>query len=136
MSGGSLNYFFTQLEDHVGVFGDKELDDLISDLAGLFKDREWYLSSDIGPGEWRESKERFKKKWFTREGTQERLEKYLSDLIAEAREILGLDIIHRCETCRHWKRVSDSKKYGRCDLESRCLMHQYEVCDEWEEAEE
>lgn len=25
MSGGSLNYFYCQLEDHVGDFGDKEL---------------------------------------------------------------------------------------------------------------
>ena len=36
MSGGSLDYFSCQLEDHVGDFGDKELDELVKDLAALF----------------------------------------------------------------------------------------------------
>jgi len=35
MSGGSLNYFYSQLEDHVGDFDDRELDDLVKDLAKL-----------------------------------------------------------------------------------------------------
>ena len=43
MSGGSLDYFYTMLQDHVGDFGDKELDELVADLAELFHDREWYL---------------------------------------------------------------------------------------------
>ena len=37
MSGGSLNYFCYQLEEHIGDFGDKELDELVKDLAELFK---------------------------------------------------------------------------------------------------
>ena len=44
MSGGSLDYFYSQLNDHVGDFKDRELDELVSDLAELFHDREWYLS--------------------------------------------------------------------------------------------
>lgn len=35
MSGGSLDYFYTMLQDHVGDFGDKELDELVADLAEL-----------------------------------------------------------------------------------------------------
>lgn len=50
MSGGSLNYFYSQVEDHVGDFGDRELDDLVKDLAQLFHDREWFLSSDTNEG--------------------------------------------------------------------------------------
>lgn len=44
MSGGSLDYFYCQLEEHVGDFGDKELDELVNDLAELFHDREWILA--------------------------------------------------------------------------------------------
>jgi len=79
MSGGSLNYFFTSLQDHVGDFSDKELDDLVSDLAELFKDREWYLSGDTGDGTWAEARDEFKAKWFTEHGRQQRIEKYLAD---------------------------------------------------------
>ena len=50
MSGGSLNYFYSYLEEHVGDLGDKELDNLVLDLAKLFHDREWELSGDIGKG--------------------------------------------------------------------------------------
>ena len=46
MSGGSLNYFYSELEGHAGDFRDKELDDLVRDLAHLFHEREWFLSSD------------------------------------------------------------------------------------------
>ena len=46
MSGGHLNYFCHSLEEHIGDFGDRELDDLVKDLAELFHDREWYLSGD------------------------------------------------------------------------------------------
>lgn len=36
MSGGSLSYFYLQLQEHIGDFGDEELDDLVKDLADLF----------------------------------------------------------------------------------------------------
>ena len=32
MSGGSLNYFFTMLQEHTEDFKDKELDELVKDL--------------------------------------------------------------------------------------------------------
>ena len=40
MSGGSLNYFYIELEEHAGDLGDKELNNLVMDLARLFHDRE------------------------------------------------------------------------------------------------
>ena len=85
MSGGSLNYFYCQLQDHVGDFGDKELDELVKDLAELFHDREWYLSADYGEGSWNEARDAFKAKWFTDHGRQERIEKYLSDICKHQR---------------------------------------------------
>lgn len=64
MSGGSLYYFYCDLEDHAGDFDDPELDDLVTDLAKLFHDREWYLSGDTSIKRWIESRDEFKKKWF------------------------------------------------------------------------
>ena len=52
MSGGSLNYFYSDLEEHEKDFGDKELNELVHDLAQLFHDREWYLSADTCEGAW------------------------------------------------------------------------------------
>ena len=128
MSGGSLNYFYTELEDHVGDFGDKELDNLVKDLATLFYDREWFLSGDTGEGSWREARKAFKAKWFTKHGREERIEQYLKDLTKEVRESFELDD-RRCMDCANWKRISDY--YGSCPDET-CSMHRSEVCDKWE----
>lgn len=63
MSGGSLYYFYCDLEDHAGDFDDPELDGLVTDLAKLFHDREWYLSGDTSIDRWIKSRDEFKKKW-------------------------------------------------------------------------
>ena len=78
MSGGSLDYFYNRLEEHVGDFNDKELDELVEDLAKLFHDREWYLSCDYGQGQWNESRDKFKEKWFSEGAREERINKYRS----------------------------------------------------------
>lgn len=89
MSGGSLDYFCYTLEDHVGDFGDKELDELVKDLAELFHDREWFLSGDTCEGEWNEARDKFKAKWFTKVGRAERIEKYLYEAVEEFKRICG-----------------------------------------------
>ena len=131
MSGGSLNYFYSSLADHVGDFEDKELDDLVSDLAKLFHDREWYLSSDTGMGDWRESRDEFKDKWFTQHGRQERIEKYLDEIRTEVLNSFGIND-RKCSTCKHWKRREKSEKYGDCELNKRRSWHRSEVCEKWE----
>ena len=100
MSGGSLNYFYVDLQSHSGDFGDKELDELVDDLSELFHDREWYLSSDTGISDWRESRDAFKNKWFTEHGRQERIEKYLVEIVNEARELFGMRTDY-CQSCSH-----------------------------------
>lgn len=90
MSGGSLNYFFCQLNEHIGDFDDKELDNLVSDLADLFKAREWYLSADTGKDDWTEARDAFKNKWFTKHGREQRIEKYLKDFEDEIRDAFGM----------------------------------------------
>lgn len=133
MSGGSLNYFYGQLKEHVGDFGDKELDELVKDLAELFHDREWYLSSDTGEGSWVESRDAFKEKWFSEHGRQERIERYLEDVADEVREMFGISN-KRCETCEYWSQSEvESICYGRCEFEKHCLMHRSERCRKWKE---
>jgi hypothetical protein len=129
MSGGSLNYFYYKLEEHVGDFGDKELDELVKDLAKLFHDREWYLSADYGKGSWIEARDEFKAKWFTEHGRQERIEKYLAEIGDDVRAMFGMSN-DRCQNCKHWAKVSDH--YGKCDFKTGCLSHRSESCEKYE----
>ena len=132
MSGGSLDYFYYNLQEHIGDFGDKELDELVKDLAELFHDREWYLSADTCKGNWREARDKFKEKWFSTHGRQERIEQYLTEISDEVREMFGMSK-KRCKKCKHWKKKEDSDHYGRCEYEKNCLMHRSENCGMWEE---
>ena len=132
MSGGSLDYFYSRLQEHEGDFGDKELDDLVSDLADLFHDREWFLSGDTGEGDWNEARDAFKAKWFTKEGRAERINKYLADTVEAIKKSLGISDMY-CKNCTHWEKEKSSEEYGRCEYEKRCLMHRSESCDRWEQ---
>ena len=131
MSGGSLNYFYTALQEHAGDFGDKELDELVSDMAELFHAREWYLSDDTGVGSWNEARDEFKAKWFTEDGRRKRIEKYLAELADEVRMAFGMG--KYCRACRHW--TAKGEYYGECEFESHCLYHRCEGCGKWEPKE-
>lgn len=139
MSGGSLGYFYSELEEHVGDFGDKELDDLVHDLSELFHAREWYLSNDTGVGQWNEALDEFKKKWFSEHGRQERIEKYLDDIRNEVLSSFGIENRY-CKNCKHWTPENENhasmdekgSRYGDCDFEDSCLMHRSESCDKFE----
>ena len=131
MSGGSLDYFYCTLQEHVGDFGDKELDDLVKDLAELFHDREWYLSSDTGVGDWNEARDAFKTKWFTEHGRQARIEQYLSELAEEVRIMFGIGKRY-CKYCAHWKKLEKDDYYGKCEYQKNCLMHRSESCERFE----
>lgn len=135
MSGGHLHYFYSTLEEHVGDFGDKELDELVADLAELFHDREWYLSGDTGVGGWNEARDDFKEKRFTKHGRQKRIEKYLEEFANEVRQSFGLDP-HYCERCIHWAGLEKHNGiYGNCVYNPRCLRHRCDSCEKWEKRE-
>ena len=131
MSGGSLDYFYCQLREHVGDFGDRELDELVDDLADLFHDREWYLSADYGKGEWNEARDKFKQKWFTDVGRQERVERAFEETRTELLQSFGLETRY-CKDCEHWT-VEDTMDadYGDCEFHTGCLMHRCESCERW-----
>lgn len=132
MSGGSLDYFYSQLQEHTGDFEDKELDELVEDLAKLFHDREWYLSGDYCEGTWNEARDNFKKKWFTDVGRQERITKYLDDIRQEVLQSFG--IAHQYyRDCKNWTAPDKSHTYGKCSEHTSCLWHPCETCEKWEE---
>ena len=136
MSGGSLNYFYCDLESHIGDFGDKELDDLVRDLVKLFKSREWYLSSDTSRGSWVEERDKFKAKWFKGDGREERLKQYVDEIRDEMLETLGITDKY-CKNCKHWtEEDKEDSEYGRCDFEKYCLMHRSESCEKFEKKDE
>ena len=135
MSGGSLDYFYSMMEEHVGDFGDKELDDLVQDLAKLFHDREWFLSSDTCEGAWVEARDKFKKKWFTEHGRQERIETYLAEIREEVLSAFGMAERY-CINCKHWKAEDDpDSPYGWCEYKKGCMMHRHEGCEKFEKRE-
>lgn len=88
MSGGSHNYICYKIEEElVGQMHDKELDDLMKDIAKLAHDLEWYDSSDYGENDYKKSVEKFKNKWFGK-SRNERLKEYIDESINELKEQL------------------------------------------------
>ena len=133
MSGGSLDYFYCTLQEHDKDFGDKELNELVSDLAELFHDREWLLSGDTGDGDWNEARDAFKEKWFTEHGRQERNEKYLVEFADEVRQTFGISNRY-CKNCKHWlEKMEYDGRYSRCEFTKGALRHRSESCGKFEE---
>lgn len=132
MSGGSLGYFYNDLKSHIGDFGDKELDELVKDLAELFHDREWYLSSDIGKGSWIEARDNFKTKWFTPDSRSERVKKYLDEIRDDVLDAFGLSDKY-CKNCKHWTpEEKEGSIYGKCSYKKHCIMHRNESCEKFD----
>lgn len=95
MSGGSMNYVCYRVEEEAECMGDRELIELVKDVAKLMHDREWYLSSDYGEDTWKESARMFKEKWF-KSSREERLKSLVEEIIASARkecmELIGMEV--------------------------------------------
>lgn len=91
MSGGAMDYFCFRLEEQADYVDDKEVKQLIKDLANLLHDLEWYLSADYGKDTYERSLAEFKNKWFG-ESRNERLKEYLNaaldDVKAEINELI------------------------------------------------
>ena len=71
MSGGSYDYKSYVLEEYyVGKMYDTELDEMLKDLIEVLHDIEWWQSCDISEEDYRETVNKFKKKWFKRDTFQ------------------------------------------------------------------
>lgn len=64
MSGGSHGYICFSIENELcGRMYDRELNDLMEDIAKLAHDLEWYDSSDISKESYWQTVTQFKQKW-------------------------------------------------------------------------
>lgn len=84
MSGGYLDYICYKLEDITDRIDDKEIKELIKDLADLLHDYEWWQSGDYGSESYDKKLKKFKAKWFG-DNRNERLKDYLSTALDEVK---------------------------------------------------
>jgi hypothetical protein len=65
MSGGSYNYMYCRINDeYVDRMFDSQLNSMMKDLVDVLHDLEWWQSCDCSEETYRESVNKFKKKWF------------------------------------------------------------------------
>lgn len=139
MSGGSMDYMFSTIENYAEHLKDYKMIDLAKDLAKVFHDCEWFESGDISEGEYNKSILNFKEKWF-KEGSQEkRIEQYIRQAMSDVRKKLGVETY--CGECAKFKadvgKQYGDKDWGTCSHYKHCLTHKYEyVCEEFERVEE
>lgn len=87
MSGGSFEYIYNRLNDAAEYTSDKEIKDLLRDLAELLHDEEWYESGDYSKDNYVKTLISFKEKWFN-SSREERLKTYIDSEIEKTRENL------------------------------------------------
>lgn len=77
MSGGSMDYLCYKIENQLSYVDDLEVKDLMTDLAELMHDLEWWQSGDYGRDYYEETLSKFKAKWFG-DNRNERLKEYIN----------------------------------------------------------
>lgn len=94
MSGGSMDYAYWHIEEQADKMGDRELIELVKDVAKLMHDREWNLSGDTCDETWEESRKAFKKKWF-KASREDRLKGFIQTMFEETKiecmNMIGVD---------------------------------------------
>ena len=79
-----MDYLCYRVEEAADAMGDRELIELIKDVARLLHDREWYISGDYGDETWEKCAQKFKKKWF-KTPREERLKVLIEQIFDEAK---------------------------------------------------
>lgn len=87
MSGGCYEYFYIKLQDFENEMQDREMDDLIVDLAEVFHDLEWWQSGDSSEEVYREQVKKFKDKWL-HQSAESRIANYIDEELEETRKQL------------------------------------------------
>lgn len=85
MSGGIMEYACFKIEEYADYVDDKEIKDLMKDLAKLMHDLEWYKSGDYSKYQYEKTLAEFKAKWFG-EKRSERLKEYLFVALDDMKE--------------------------------------------------
>lgn len=102
MSGGYMDYAYQRIYDMAEDFvDDKEIKEMMQDLAELMHDLEWWKSCDYSKGQYDESLANFKNKWFGSGNRDERLLKYidesLDEIKTELHSLIGVDNADRSD---------------------------------------
>lgn len=64
MSGGSYDYICFRIEDLLtDKMYDDTLNEMVSDFVSVVHDLEWWQSGDISEEDYRDTVDKFKKKW-------------------------------------------------------------------------
>lgn len=88
MSGGSHDYVCFKVEEYLcGQMKDREIDDLMKDIAKLAHDLEWADSGDYCIEDYFKTVKKFKEKWFNAKRNA-RLELYVDEAISELKSEL------------------------------------------------
>ena len=82
-----MDYLCYKIENQLSYVYDPEIKDLMTDLAELMHDLEWWQSGDYGRGSYEETLSKFKAKWFKGD-RQERLKGYIDEQIGIVRSQL------------------------------------------------
>jgi hypothetical protein len=77
VSGGSMDYLCYKIENQLSYIDDPEIKDLMTDLAELMHDLEWWQSGDYSRDSYEETLSKFKAKWFG-DNRNERLKEYIN----------------------------------------------------------
>lgn len=80
-----MDYLCYRVEEAANAMGDRELTELVKDVAELLHDREWYVSGDYGEDTWEESVRKFKQKWFDKP-REKRLKALIEQIFDEAKQ--------------------------------------------------
>lgn len=88
MSGGSMDYVCYKVEEAADYVDDKEIKDLLKDLAKLLHDLEWWQSGDYSSSSYYETLNEFKAKWFGNSRNY-RLEQYITTTLDNMKIEIG-----------------------------------------------
>lgn len=133
MSGGSMNYIYSQVEEASRCFSNPLVRELIKDVSELLHDKEWADSGDYSDGAYNKTEKAFTEKWFR--NYDDTLKAIISNEIESVRDGLlnCIGVAKYCKDCVNWKQGNSDSDYGRCK-DDKWLTHGYEFgCDDWSE---
>ncbi len=94
MSGGSFDYIYCRVLEAADLTKDKEIAELLGDLAKLLHDEEWYESADYSEDQYLKTLSEFKRKWF-KQDREIRLKGYIDAEIEKIKKdmysLIGVD---------------------------------------------
>ena len=105
-----MNYFCYRLEEQADYVEDKEIKELICNLADLLHDLEWYTSGDYGKDDYEKSLKEFKSKWFNG-NRDERLRRHVEEIMDETKH--ELDLLLCTDDAAQGSRTSETPQGSR-----------------------